>query len=115
MFESNTTKYLLLSRPSVHGFVFFFFVFNDIVSATSHGGLGVGASPMAISALYIHKRSVDQVLQRLIEIHRKPSRNAGNRFSIKYYMTKRQRKRKRKLKKKKKSETTTEGTAPTER
>lgn len=39
---------------------------------------------MAISAFYIHKRSVDQVLQRLIEIRRKPSRNAGNRFSIEY-------------------------------
>jgi hypothetical protein len=100
----------LLSRPSVHGFVFFFFVFNDIVSATSHGGLGVGASPTAISAFYIHK-----LLQRLIEIRRKPSRNAGNRFSIEYCMTTRQkRQRKRKLKKKK-SETTTEGTAPTER
>jgi hypothetical protein len=72
---------------------------------------------MAISALYIQKRSVDQVLQRLIKIHHKPSRNAGNRFSIKYCMTKRQRKRKQKLKlkKKKKSETTTEGTALTER
>jgi hypothetical protein len=100
----------LLSRPSVHGFVFFFFVFNDIVSATSHGSLGVGASPTAISAFYIHK-----LLQRLIKIRRKPSRNAGNRFSIEYCMTKRQkRQRKRKLKKKK-SETTTEGMAPTER
>jgi hypothetical protein len=102
----------LLSCPSVHGFIFFFFVFNDIVSATSHGSLGVGASPTAISAFYIHK-----LLQRLIEIRRKPSRNAGNRFSIEYCMTTRQkRQRKRKLKKKKKkSETTTEGTAPTER
>ena len=39
---------------------------------------------MAISAFYIHKRSVDQVLQRLIEIRRKPSRNAANHFSIEY-------------------------------
>ncbi|KAF3431395.1 hypothetical protein FNV43_RR26126 [Rhamnella rubrinervis] len=31
----------------------------------------VGASLMAISAFYIHKRSVDQVLQRLIELRRK--------------------------------------------
>jgi AMP deaminase len=44
----------------------------------------VGASLIAISAFYIHKRSVDQVLQRLIEIRRKPSRNAGNRFVIEY-------------------------------
>jgi AMP deaminase len=35
----------------------------------------VGASLMAISAFYFHKRSVDQVLQRLIEIRR-------NRFVI---------------------------------
>ena len=40
----------------------------------------VGASLMALSAFYIHKRSVDQVLHRLIEIRRTPSRAAGNRF-----------------------------------
>lgn len=34
---------------------------------------------MAVSAFYIHKRSVDQVLQRLIEIRRKPSRISDNR------------------------------------
>ncbi|XP_034211261.1 AMP deaminase-like isoform X1 [Prunus dulcis] len=39
----------------------------------------VGASLMAVSAFYIHKRSVDQVLQRLIEIRRKPSRISDNR------------------------------------
>ncbi|XP_021833065.1 AMP deaminase-like isoform X3 [Prunus avium] len=38
----------------------------------------VGASLMAVSAFYIHKRSVDQVLQRLIEIRRKPSRISDN-------------------------------------
>ncbi|PRQ41288.1 putative AMP deaminase [Rosa chinensis] len=32
----------------------------------------VGASLMAVSAFYIHKRSVDQVIDRLIEIRRKP-------------------------------------------
>lgn len=41
-----------------------------------------GASLMAISAFYIHKRSVDQVLQRLINIRRKPTRGAHNRFVI---------------------------------
>ncbi|KAG2707293.1 hypothetical protein I3843_05G130000 [Carya illinoinensis] len=38
----------------------------------------VGASLMAISAFYCHKRSVDQVLQRIIEIRRKPPRSAGD-------------------------------------
>ncbi|KAI3905779.1 hypothetical protein MKW92_028605 [Papaver armeniacum] len=32
----------------------------------------VGASLMAVSAFYIHKRSVDQILQRLIEIRKLP-------------------------------------------
>lgn len=36
----------------------------------------VGASLMALSAFYIHKRSVDQVLHRLIEIRRAPSRTS---------------------------------------
>lgn len=38
----------------------------------------VGASLMAISAFYIHKRSVDQVLQRLIELRR----NAEGRLTV---------------------------------
>lgn len=38
----------------------------------------IGASLMAVSAFYIHKRSVDQVLQRLIEIRRTPSRSSGD-------------------------------------
>ncbi|CAM8912762.1 unnamed protein product [Rhodiola kirilowii] len=33
----------------------------------------VGASAMAIAAFYIHKRSVDQVMERLIEVRRKRS------------------------------------------
>ncbi|KAJ7953738.1 AMP deaminase [Quillaja saponaria] len=40
----------------------------------------VGASLMAISAFYIHKRSVNQVLHKMIEIRRKPYRNVSNRF-----------------------------------
>ncbi|KAJ7943540.1 AMP deaminase-like [Quillaja saponaria] len=40
----------------------------------------VGASLMAISAFYIHKRSVDQVLQRMLEIRGKPYRNSCNRL-----------------------------------
>ncbi|KAI3977994.1 hypothetical protein MKX01_032371, partial [Papaver californicum] len=32
----------------------------------------VGASLMAVSAFYIHKRSIDQILQRLIEIRKLP-------------------------------------------
>ncbi|KAI9111439.1 hypothetical protein K1719_017129 [Acacia pycnantha] len=36
-----------------------------------------GASLMALSAFYIHKRSVDQVLRRLIEIRRTHSRTSG--------------------------------------
>jgi AMP deaminase len=75
LFYSNTAKYLLLSSM-------------DSSSPTSSLHLAmaalVGASLIAISAFYIHKRSVDQVLQRLIEIRRKPSRNAGNRFVIEY-------------------------------
>lgn len=42
----------------------------------------VGASLMAISAFYIHKRSVDQVLQRLIEFRCKPNRVSGNRAAV---------------------------------
>lgn len=38
----------------------------------------VGASLMAISAFYFHKRSVDQVLNRLIEIRRNRPLNAVN-------------------------------------
>lgn len=38
----------------------------------------VGASLMAISAFYFHKRSVDQVLNRLIEIRRNRPLNAAN-------------------------------------
>ncbi|KAL5761882.1 hypothetical protein ACOSP7_018146 [Xanthoceras sorbifolium] len=38
----------------------------------------VGASLMAISAFYIHKRTVDQVLDRLIEIRRKHPLNSQN-------------------------------------
>ncbi|XP_024994094.1 probable AMP deaminase isoform X1 [Cynara cardunculus var. scolymus] len=34
-----------------------------------------GASVMAISAFYIHKRSVDQVIDRLIKLRRRPDRN----------------------------------------
>lgn len=40
----------------------------------------VGASLMAISAFYIHKRTVDQVLQRLIEIRRTPSPSSDDRL-----------------------------------
>ncbi|KAI4328370.1 hypothetical protein L6164_020728 [Bauhinia variegata] len=43
----------------------------------------VGASLMALSAFYIHKRSVDQVLHRLIEIRREPSRGSGGRDELK--------------------------------
>lgn len=39
----------------------------------------VGASLMAISAFYIHKRSVDQVLERLIELRRNAE---GGRFAV---------------------------------
>ncbi|KAM0987303.1 hypothetical protein ACFXTH_011440 [Malus domestica] len=42
----------------------------------------VGASLMAISAFYIHKRSVDQVLERLIEFRRKPNRVSSNRAAV---------------------------------
>ncbi|XP_057949188.1 AMP deaminase-like [Malania oleifera] len=43
----------------------------------------IGASVMAISAFYIHKRSVDQVLRRLIDIRRKlPPDNAGRRSEL---------------------------------
>ncbi|KAK9277530.1 hypothetical protein L1049_007074 [Liquidambar formosana] len=46
----------------------------------------VGASFMAISAFYIHRRSVDQVLQRLIEIRRKsPSNHDDRRFDSEDY------------------------------
>ncbi|OVA12017.1 Adenosine/AMP deaminase domain [Macleaya cordata] len=42
----------------------------------------VGASLMAISAFYIHKRSVDQILERLIELHSEIERRLRNqRFS----------------------------------
>lgn len=37
-----------------------------------------GASVMAISAFYIHKRSVDQVLDRLIKLRRKSSPSAAD-------------------------------------
>lgn len=40
----------------------------------------MGASLMAISAFYIHRRSVDKLLQRLIEVRRRPPRNTNNRF-----------------------------------
>lgn len=36
----------------------------------------LGASLMAVSAFYIHKRTVDQVLQRIIEIRRSPARSS---------------------------------------
>ncbi|KAJ8773718.1 hypothetical protein K2173_006368 [Erythroxylum novogranatense] len=43
-------------------------------SSTLHLALAalVGASLMAVSAFYIHRRSVDQVLDRLIQLRRKP-------------------------------------------
>lgn len=37
----------------------------------------LGASFMAISAFYIHRRTVDQVLHRLVEIRRAPSRSSS--------------------------------------
>lgn len=43
----------------------------------------VGASLMAVSAFYIHKRSVDQILQRLIEIRKLPP-NARKRSKLIY-------------------------------
>ncbi|GLT64239.1 hypothetical protein SLA2020_367450 [Shorea laevis] len=60
--------------------------FSSSTSSSLHLAMAalVGASLMAISAFYIHKRSVDQVLQRLIDIRRKPSRSAGNGFVIMY-------------------------------
>lgn len=40
----------------------------------------VGASAMAIAAFYIHKRSVDQVMERLIEVRRKRSPKNGLKY-----------------------------------
>lgn len=40
----------------------------------------VGASLMAISAFYIHKRAVDQVLDRLVEIRRKHPQKSDTHF-----------------------------------
>lgn len=40
----------------------------------------VGASLMAISAFYIHKRAVDQVLDRLVEIRRKLPQKSDTHF-----------------------------------
>ncbi|KAM1352697.1 hypothetical protein ACFX14_032319 [Malus domestica] len=42
----------------------------------------IGASLMAISAFYIHKCSVDQVLERLIEFCCKPNRVSSNRAAV---------------------------------
>ncbi|KAM1925933.1 hypothetical protein ACFX13_033166 [Malus domestica] len=42
----------------------------------------IGTSLMAISAFYIHKRSIDQVLERLIEFCRKPNRVSSNRAAV---------------------------------
>lgn len=43
----------------------------------------VGASMMAISAFYIHKRAVDQVLDRLVEIRRKHPQKSDTHFEEK--------------------------------
>ncbi|TXG56438.1 hypothetical protein EZV62_017751 [Acer yangbiense] len=53
---------------------------DSSMSSTMHLAMAalVGASLMAISAFYIHKRAVDQVLDRFIQIRRKHPRNSKN-------------------------------------